>query len=151
MIIGIAIGMRILVKICKRVGAEGARQRDLGEIDAAEAGRRVDHHHRPAGQRHRDDARLAAEAEAQDQQRHQRQHRRGDEEQDVGRDHLLDEGELGDDRGEDEADRAADGEADEQLLERGQEMRPDERPLGDQRRHDLARRRQDVLRHLERR
>ena len=124
MIIGIAMGMRILVKICKRAGAEGARERDLGEVDAPEARGRIDHHHRAAGQRHRDDARLAAEAEAQDQQRHQRQHRRRHQQQDVGRHDLLDEGKLRDDGRQHEADRGADREADEQFVERDQEMRP---------------------------
>ena len=72
----------------------------------------------PDGERHGDDARLVAEAEAQDQQRHQRQHRRRDQQQDVGRDDLLDERELGDHRGQHQPDRGADGEAGEQLDQR---------------------------------
>ncbi len=112
MIIGMAIGMRILVKIWKVLApkerasailARSTRRKPVAELIIT----------------------IGPEASAtammrgslpkpklQDEQRHQCQHRRGDEQQDVGRHHLLDEGELGDDGGEDEADRAADGEAD---------------------------------------
>jgi hypothetical protein len=99
-----------------------AAERDLGEIGAPEAGRRVDHDHRAGGQRHRDDPRLHAEAQAQDQERHQRDHRGRDQQQDVGGYDLLDERELRDHRGEQEADRSADGEAEEEIRTWMQEL-----------------------------
>jgi len=102
-----------------------------------------------AGERHRDDSRLAAEAEAQDQQRHQRQHGRRHQEQNVRGDDFLDERKLGDYRRQQEPDRAADGETDDQFVERGDEVRPEEWPFGVQRQNDLAGLRHDVLGHVE--
>ena len=149
MIIGIAMGMRIFGEDLQRVRAERARKRDLGKIDPPEAGRRVDHHHGAARERHRDDARLAAEAEAKDEQRHQRQHRRRYQQQDVGGDDLLNQGKLGDDSGHHESDCPADSEAGEEFIERHKEMRPEKRPFGIKRPDNLARFRHNVLRHVE--
>ena len=121
MIIGIAIGMRILVKIwnvlapnerASAILARSTRRKPVAELIITIG---------PRGERDRNDARLAAETEAQDQQRHERQHRRRHQQQNIGRDDLLDEGELSDDRRHDEADRAADRETDEQLVERHQQ------------------------------
>src|SRR5271167_1395889 len=54
---------RDLGEYLQRAGAERAGQRDLREIGAPETGGGIDHHHRPARQRHGDDARLASKAE----------------------------------------------------------------------------------------
>ena len=112
MIIGIAIGMRILVKIWKVMApkerasailARSTRRKPvaeliitIGPLASATAMMRGS----------------LPKPKLGDEQRHQRQHRRRDEQQDVGRHHLLDEGELRDDGGQDEADRGADREAD---------------------------------------
>ena len=142
------MGARIFQKIWTRRGAIGAGQRNLGAVDPAEAGRRVDHHHRPGGERHGDDARRVAEAEAQDEQRHQRQHWRRDEEQNVGRHHLLHEGELRDHRSHDQADARPDDETRNQLDEGVAEMGKDQVEIGDQGDSDLARLRKHVRRHF---
>ena len=56
---------------------------------------------------------------------------------------------MGDDGGQDQADRGADGEAGKQLDQGVAEMGCDQRELGEQGCHDRARRRQDVVGHLE--
>src|SRR3984957_4096345 len=100
----------------KRVRSKRTRKRNFGEIDASETSRGIDHDHWAARERDRYYARLAAETEAQDEQRHQCEHGRRDEKQDVWGDNLLDERKLCDDRRHHETDRAADRKADEQFV-----------------------------------
>ena len=128
-------------------GAERSGQRDLREIGPPEACRRVDHDHRPAGERHGDDARAVAEAQLQDEQGYEGQHRRRHQEQDVGGDDLLDERELGDEHGQEEADRGTDGKARDELDQRVADVRGDEREALDEGSGDQARPRHDVGRH----
>src|ERR1700722_19194199 len=76
----------------KRVRSKRTCKRNFGEIDAPETSRGIDHHHWAAREHDRYNARLAAETEAQDEQRHQCEHGRRHEEQNVRSDNLLYEG-----------------------------------------------------------